>query len=92
MWPTVYLPVLALRLASSAEPVRHMTMSFLPDDGLLVGTPKNSVGNVQRCEHPYANKCTIRHGLAQLNRLKPLKYMKPLYLRAKAPGLYGLFL
>jgi hypothetical protein len=36
----LHVPVLALRLAPSAEPVRHMPMSFLPDDGFFVGTPK----------------------------------------------------
>lgn len=44
----MHLPVLALRLAPSAEPVRHVTENVLPGDGFFARTP-----NVQlcRCEH-----------------------------------------
>jgi len=52
----MYLPVLALRLASSASPVRSMTMSFLSGGGLPAGTPKTQLVMCNRpegrgCEH-----------------------------------------
>ncbi len=53
------LSVLTLRLAPSAEPARHMTMSFLPDDGFFVGTPKTQLETCMGCEHLSANDCTI---------------------------------
>ena len=83
------LSVLTLRLAPSAEPARHMTMNFLPDDGLLVGTPK---AQLETCEHPHAPYPTTCVGPVQTGELKPLKRVKPFYPRAQAPGLYGLFL
>jgi hypothetical protein len=39
----MYLPVLALKLAPSAELVRHMTMSFLLGGGLPAETPKTQL-------------------------------------------------
>jgi hypothetical protein len=39
----MYLPVPALRWASSASPVRHVTMSFLPGSGLPARTPKTQL-------------------------------------------------
>jgi hypothetical protein len=46
----MHLPVLALRLAPSAEPVRHMTLNLLPSGGLPARTGK---AQLFRCEHLY---------------------------------------
>ena len=87
----MYVPVLALRLAPSAEPVRPMTMSFLPDDGLLVGTPKTQLETCNGTNTVYKQLYHNTRRSATIQR-KPLKRVKPFYPRAKAPGLYGLFL
>ena len=74
---------LALKLAPSAELVRHMTENVLPGDGFLARTP-----NVQvfKCEHLY---CSTKEAILQ--GLKRLKRVKGFYPRAEAPGVYALF-
>ena len=42
------LPVLALRLAPSAEPAHHVTENVLPGDGFFARTPNVLLF---RCEH-----------------------------------------
>jgi len=44
------LPVLAFRLAPSAEPAHHMTETILPDSGFSAGTANRQLF---MCEHAY---------------------------------------
>ena len=76
------LPVLALRLAPSAEPARHMTENVLPGSGFSARTP-----DVQlfKYEHLYY---TTKNVVVQ--HRKRLKRVKGFYPRAEAPGVYAL--
>ena len=83
------LPVLALRLAPSAEPARHMTETILPGSGFSAGTANRQLCRCHRCEHlceQYNTKEGIVQVLMRQNELKPLKRGKGFYPSPKLVG------
>ena len=59
---------------------------------ILRRNAQNSVGNVHGVRTPQRKRLYHIRAFYATHELKPLKRMKPLYPKAKALGLYGLFL
>ena len=101
----MYLPVLALRLASSAAPVRSMTMSLLLGSRFPAETrktqletcsarmPMQVVYQIMCCDASvYRTRTRYMKGMscAMETSKAAQANRKGVYPRAKAPGLYAL--